>query len=218
MTLVGLTSLLVGGIGVANGIRAWLEARARSIATLRCLGASADLVFAVVLIQVMALAALGVVLGAAIGAALPVAASGLLRDVLPVPPILGVFPRPLGLGRAVRTAHGGRLFAVAAGASDADLRRSLVPRCAAAGPGAAAGGPAVGERAARRGAGGADRGHRRRSQIRRLVLRGRHRDAGAVPRRRMGDGPARGDRPAWRKPGGPSRPVQPAPPGQHHRR
>ena len=40
MTLVGLTSLLVGGIGVANGVRAWLEARARTIATLRCLGAS----------------------------------------------------------------------------------------------------------------------------------------------------------------------------------
>ena len=30
MTLVGLTSLLVGGIGVANGVRAWLEARAEA--------------------------------------------------------------------------------------------------------------------------------------------------------------------------------------------
>ncbi len=39
LTLVGLTSLLVGGIGVATGVRAWLEARARTIATLRCLGA-----------------------------------------------------------------------------------------------------------------------------------------------------------------------------------
>jgi len=36
MTLVGLTSLLVGGIGVANGTRAWLEARARGIATGWC--------------------------------------------------------------------------------------------------------------------------------------------------------------------------------------
>ncbi|MGE0420345.1 MAG: ABC transporter permease, partial [Acetobacteraceae bacterium] len=35
LTLAGLTSLLVGGIGVANGVRAWLDARARSIATLR---------------------------------------------------------------------------------------------------------------------------------------------------------------------------------------
>ncbi len=49
MTLVGLTSLLVGGIGVANGVRAWLEARARGIATLRCLGASPRLVFFVFL-------------------------------------------------------------------------------------------------------------------------------------------------------------------------
>ena len=44
LTLVGLTSLLVGGIGVANGVRAWLDARARTIATLRCLGASSRLV------------------------------------------------------------------------------------------------------------------------------------------------------------------------------
>ena len=97
MTLVGLTSLLVGGIGVANGVRAWLEARARSIATLRCLGASARLVFATALIQVMALASLGILAGVVVGAALPVAASGLLGNVLPVPPIMGVFPVPLGL-------------------------------------------------------------------------------------------------------------------------
>lgn len=55
MTLVGLTALLVGGIGAANGVRAWLEARAGTIATLRCLGASARLVLAVYLLQVMAL-------------------------------------------------------------------------------------------------------------------------------------------------------------------
>ena len=61
MTLVGLTSLLVGGIGVANGVRAWLDARARTIATLRCLGASSGLVLAVCLIQVLALALVGIV-------------------------------------------------------------------------------------------------------------------------------------------------------------
>ena len=38
LTLVGLSSLLVGGVGVATGVRAWLEGRARTIATLRCLG------------------------------------------------------------------------------------------------------------------------------------------------------------------------------------
>ena len=35
LTLVGLTALLVGGIGVANGVRAWTEARARSLHSTR---------------------------------------------------------------------------------------------------------------------------------------------------------------------------------------
>lgn len=100
MTLVGLTSLLVGGIGVANGVRAWLEARARSIATLRCLGASPRLVFFVCLIQVMMLAALGVLVGLAAGAALPVLATKLLGDMLPVPPQTGIFIGPLALAGA----------------------------------------------------------------------------------------------------------------------
>ena len=97
MTLVGLTALLVGGIGVANGVRAWLAARARGIATLCCLGASQATVFAISLVQVMALAALGVLIGVIAGASLPVLATLLLSDVLPVPPVLGFFPRPLGL-------------------------------------------------------------------------------------------------------------------------
>ncbi len=100
MTLVGLTSLLVGGIGVANGVRAWLEARARTVATLRCLGASGGLVFSVCLIQVMALAAAGVLVGVAAGVALPFAAVKLLAGVLPLTPRVGVFPAPLALAGA----------------------------------------------------------------------------------------------------------------------
>lgn len=100
LTLVGLTSLLVGGIGVANGVRAWLTARARTIATLRCLGASSSLVFAVCLIQVMALACAGIMAGLVAGAALPLAAMGWLRQVLPVPPVSGVYAGPLVLAAA----------------------------------------------------------------------------------------------------------------------
>jgi putative ABC transport system permease protein len=97
LTLVGLTSLLVGGIGVANGVRAWLIARTRTIATLRCLGASSALIFAVCLIQVMALALLGILVGVITGAALPVLAIHWLRGVMPVPPVLGIYPVPLFL-------------------------------------------------------------------------------------------------------------------------
>ena len=100
MTLVGLTSLLVGGIGVANGVRAWTLARARTIATLRCLGAAPGLVFAVCLVQVMALAALGVAAGLLAGAALPPLAGAALSGVLPVVPESGPFLAPLALAAA----------------------------------------------------------------------------------------------------------------------
>ena len=95
LTLVGLTSLLMGGIGVANGVGAWLDARGRTIATLRCLGASAGLVFTVCLIQVMGLALLGIALGLFLGAAVPLGAALLPAGLLPVPPVAALYPKPL---------------------------------------------------------------------------------------------------------------------------
>ena len=66
--LVSLGILLIGGVGVGASVRAAMEARSRAIATLKALGASRRLVFAAFLIQVMAVAALAVVLGLAVGA------------------------------------------------------------------------------------------------------------------------------------------------------
>ncbi len=100
MTLVGLTSLLVGGIGVANGVRAWLEARARTIAVLRCLGAAPRLVFACCALQVAVLSLIGIGIGLLVGALLPILAGALLGDLLPVPPASGFFVRPLALAGA----------------------------------------------------------------------------------------------------------------------
>jgi putative ABC transport system permease protein len=100
LTLVGLTSLLVGGIGVANGVRAWLEARARSIAILRCLGASARLVFAVSLIQVAALSLAGIAAGLVAGAALVLGGLKLFGDLLPAPAHVALYPGPLALAAA----------------------------------------------------------------------------------------------------------------------
>jgi putative ABC transport system permease protein len=97
LTLVGLTSLLVGGIGVANGVGAWLDARGRTIATLRCLGASSGLVLSVCLIQVMSLAVVGIAIGLAAGAAVPLICAWLPEGWLPVPPAIGLYPAPLAL-------------------------------------------------------------------------------------------------------------------------
>ena len=95
LTLVGLTSLLVGGIGVANGVGAWLDARGRTIATLRCLGASSGLVLTMCLIQVMSLAAVGIALGLAFGASVPLVCAWLPDGWLPIPAVAGLYPEPL---------------------------------------------------------------------------------------------------------------------------
>lgn len=97
LTLVGLTALLVGGIGVANGVAAWLAARRRSIATLKCLGAPARVIFAAYGIQLAALAGIGIAAGLAIGAMLPFVLAALVGEALPVPPRFGLYPGPLAL-------------------------------------------------------------------------------------------------------------------------
>jgi putative ABC transport system permease protein len=82
MTLVGLTALLVGGVGVANAVRAHLEGRRDSIATLKCLGATGGLVTSVYLLQVLVLATLGTAIGLAVGALGPSLLAPLLAERL----------------------------------------------------------------------------------------------------------------------------------------
>ena len=100
LSLVGLTALLVGGVGVSNAVRAWLDTRLGVIATLKCIGASRSVVFATYLSQLTVIAGLGVLAGLAIGALVPVAVSGLLDTLLPVPIVLGVYPGVLALAVA----------------------------------------------------------------------------------------------------------------------
>ncbi len=100
LTLASLTALLVGGIGIATGVSAWLEQRARTIATLRCLGAPPALIFTTYLIQVMALALLGIALGLLIGFGLTWAGAAALASILPVAPRILPYPVPLLLAAA----------------------------------------------------------------------------------------------------------------------
>ena len=93
--LIGLASLLVGGVGVGNAVSSFLAARLRTIATLKCLGAPERLVFTTYFIQLAALAALGVGIGLVIGAALPFVAQSAIADVLPVRARVALYAGPL---------------------------------------------------------------------------------------------------------------------------
>ena len=97
LSLVGLTALLVGGVGVSNAVRAWLDTRLGVIATLKCIGASRSVIFSTYLSQLTVIAGLGVLAGLALGALAPIGVGGLLETILPTPVALGVYPGVLGL-------------------------------------------------------------------------------------------------------------------------
>jgi putative ABC transport system permease protein len=85
LTLVGLTSLIVGGAGIANAVSAFVESRIGTIATLKCLGASSRDVFGIYLSEILLVAVLGVAIGIIVGAATPSIAHALLQNILPLP-------------------------------------------------------------------------------------------------------------------------------------
>ncbi|MBG6207584.1 ABC transporter permease [Roseibium album] len=98
LTLVGLTALVVGGVGVANAIRAYLETKREVIASFKCLGATGDFVFRIYLVQTLVIAMIGILIGLVIGALIPFAAGAALSGVLPVQLAASIYPAELGLG------------------------------------------------------------------------------------------------------------------------
>ncbi len=67
LTIVGLSALLVGGVGVSNAVSAYITDRQRSIATLRSLGATNARILVHLLTQVKVLVLAGIVLGLLLG-------------------------------------------------------------------------------------------------------------------------------------------------------
>ncbi|WP_422075071.1 ABC transporter permease [Tranquillimonas rosea] len=95
LVLVGLAGLAVGGVGVAAAVRAHLDGKTGTIAVLKTLGAEGRTIFEVYLIQVGVLALVGVVLGVALGAGLPLLFSPVIAAQLPVPADFGLHAAPL---------------------------------------------------------------------------------------------------------------------------
>lgn len=95
LTLVGLTALIVGGVGVANAVRAYLDSKRSVIATFKCLGASGGFVFSVYLIQIMLITTIGIALGLVLGALMPVFAAVALANILPVSSEVTLYPGAL---------------------------------------------------------------------------------------------------------------------------
>ncbi|MFP5453960.1 MAG: ABC transporter permease, partial [Alphaproteobacteria bacterium] len=100
LTLVGLTALIVAGIGVGNGVASWLDQRRSSIATLKIVGASSGLIVRLYLLQVAVVSIGAVIAGLAIGAAVPAIVGWVAGDALPVAPRIALYPAPLAISAA----------------------------------------------------------------------------------------------------------------------
>ena len=97
LTLVGLATLITGGVGIANAVSAYLESRRRAIAAFKCMGAPANMVVAIYLLQIMLVALIGIAIGIALGAVIPLIALPLLSSMLAIAIPAGIFPMALGL-------------------------------------------------------------------------------------------------------------------------
>jgi putative ABC transport system permease protein len=109
LTLVGLTALMVSGLGVANAVTAYLTRKTSTIATLKTMGATSSLIFRMYLWQIVWLSAIGIVLGLLLGVGAPWVLAPLLAKSLPVPPVFAFYWQPLLLAAAF-----GILVAIAA--------------------------------------------------------------------------------------------------------
>lgn len=95
LVLVGLSGLAVGGIGVAAAVRAYLEQKTETIATLRTLGADRATIFQTYLIQIGILSGIGIVAGALLGATTPVLLAPAIESRLPVPAVFSIYVQPV---------------------------------------------------------------------------------------------------------------------------
>ena len=97
LTLVGLTALIVGGVGVANAVRAFLDSKRTTIATFKCLGAPALVVVMIYMIQIALIALAGIAVGLVLGAIAPLLASQFMAEFLPISTAPRLYPGPLTL-------------------------------------------------------------------------------------------------------------------------
>ncbi|MBB2832087.1 UNVERIFIED_ORG: putative ABC transport system permease protein [Rhizobium esperanzae] len=95
LTLVGLTALIVGGVGVANAVRAFLDSKRTTIASFKCLGAPAQVVVLIYLFQIAIIALGGIMIGLVIGALSPIFAAQFLAQFLPVSTAPALYPGAL---------------------------------------------------------------------------------------------------------------------------
>ena len=95
LILIGLSGLVVGGIGVSAAVRAFIAKKTGHIAVLKTLGATPGQIFWIYTLQIAVYTGLSVVLGLVLGALEPFAARPFLPENLAEVALISIYPSAL---------------------------------------------------------------------------------------------------------------------------
>jgi putative ABC transport system permease protein len=101
LQLAVFIAVLLAGVGVASGIHVYVTEKTASVAALRCIGATPRETACVYVLQAMAIAFAGSILGAALGVALQTLLPLALKDFLPVKSVFSFAPRGIVMGMGI---------------------------------------------------------------------------------------------------------------------
>jgi putative ABC transport system permease protein len=101
LSIVGLIALLLGGIGVASGVHAFVMRKIDPVAVLRCLGATSWQVLAIYTAQAAVMGLAGALGGVVLGVGIQFMMPRVLKDLLPVDVELHLAPMAMLLGLGV---------------------------------------------------------------------------------------------------------------------
>jgi len=101
LAIVGLVALLLGGIGVASGVHAFVMQKIDPVAILRCLGATSSQVLAIYTAQAAVMGLIGAVAGVVLGVGIQFLLPHVLADFLPVDVEVHLAPPAILLGLGV---------------------------------------------------------------------------------------------------------------------
>jgi putative ABC transport system permease protein len=95
LILIGLASLLVGGVGVGNAVATFVDKRLKIVATLRAVGATGSQIMGIFLVQILVMTVIGTAIGLALGVLIPGIIDWLYADALPIRAEFSVSPKSL---------------------------------------------------------------------------------------------------------------------------
>jgi putative ABC transport system permease protein len=101
LALVGLVALLLGGIGVASGVHAFVMRKIDTVAILRCVGATSRQVLVIYVAQAAVMGLIGAAIGAAFGIGIQVLFPRFLKDFLPMNVSVTLIPSAILLGLVI---------------------------------------------------------------------------------------------------------------------